>query len=107
MSATLRPVSAGFRAITCFCTSARIASVVGQTSGQCVNPKNTSVGWPRSVAAVAGAPCVSMRLKSASTLGAGRKVPDSSAGASAARLRRATYAPAPAAAIAMTAMIIQ
>ena len=27
---------------------------VGQTSGQCVNPKNTSVGWPRSAAGWCG-----------------------------------------------------
>ena len=50
MSATLSPASSASCRATCFCTLASSASVVGHTSGQCVKPKNTSVGWPRSAA---------------------------------------------------------
>ena len=47
MSATLSPASFSSCRASCFCTLASSASVVGQTSGQCVKPKNTRVGWPR------------------------------------------------------------
>ena len=80
MSATLSPAIPASCWTACFCTLASSASVVGHTSGQCVNPKNTSVGCPRSVAGETAAPWVSTRSNSGRARGRGSAVPDSQRG---------------------------
>jgi hypothetical protein len=54
-------------------TLARCASVVGQTSGQCVYPKNTTTGCPRSPDSVNGRASWSMSAKSGATISFGPK----------------------------------
>jgi hypothetical protein len=95
MSAILSPGSA-----SSFRTVVSSASVVGQTSGQYVNPKNTSVGWPRKSAGVTVAPWVSIRAKACSGAGAGSAVPLSSGATTGCMSTFARYMPAMAAAAA-------
>jgi len=107
MSATLMAGAAGSCCAACFCTLASSANVVGHTSGQCVKPKNTRVGWPRSTAGEAALPCVSTRLNSGSVRAWGSEVPDSSDGTAGWFSMRATYTPANAATTAMAPTEIQ
>src|ERR1700733_7041595 len=74
-NSTRRPASAA-RWRTC----ASFSSVAGHTSGQCVKPKNMSVGAPTRSCAVSSRPLVSVRRKSGRIFGCGSQVPLASCG---------------------------
>src|SRR3984885_11613922 len=74
-NSTRRPASAA-RWRTC----ASFSSVAGHTSGQCVKPKNMSVGAPTRSCAVSSRPLVSVRRKSGRSCGCGSRVPLASCG---------------------------